>query len=177
MFDASNVYTSRFYDKISAICGESILIEMHFNRLSPEIIRRGQKLVKTALYHIRRALASGNRSKVSYADTEIVELFATRENVEEILNLICSEAFLNSSGDRGLFLATMKVLGAYVQPEDLPRLLQFQEKIAQIKYYRDESNDIADYDDVETYAEQNARWHRYDREEFQRVLTAAGATV
>ncbi len=130
------------------------VINLRVERLNPSEIGRGKKLVKTALYHIRRGLVTGSAWASSYENYMLVSFFAGPEHVSELINLQGFSAFW-SQDDRSRRCRIMKALERNVGPSDIQKLEEFRQRLEEIEY-----NSGTDC-------------NKYDKYDFGRVLTAA----
>lgn len=130
------------------------VINPQVEKLTPSEIGRGKKLVKTALYHIRRGLETGSIYAGSYYNYILVSAFAGPEHVDELLNLQGFSAFW-SQNDRSQRSRIMTALERNVQPSDIEKLEEFRKRLEGIEY--------------DTGTECN----RYDQKDFGRVIAAA----
>lgn len=144
----------KFLATMSAKYNFSWIIDPQVEKLTPSEIGRGKKLVKTALYHIRRGLATGSLWAGSYENYMLVSFFAGPEHVTELLNLQGYSAFW-SQNDRSQRDRIMKALKRNVGPSDIQKLEEFRKRLERIEY------NSGDY------------CNKLDRIDFGRVLTAA----
>ncbi len=173
MLGSSNVRIRRFMRKIEAICGGFALVEYNFHRLSPDTVLQGRALVKTALYHIRRGLKTGNIHGVSLDDRQIVKYFASAEHLDELWRLGGFETFW-SHEDRGLRITVMAKLAELATEKDLPRLNEFRGKLEKIKYRDHEEFDFDTGRDI-TFG--GREWNEFDRMDFARIAERVNAQM
>lgn len=144
----------KFLETMSAKYNFSWIIGPQIEKLTLSEIGRGKKLVKTALYHIRRELAKGSTIAGSYENYMLISFFAGPEHVNELLNLQGFSAFW-SNNDRSYRCRIMEVLERNVGPNDILKLEEFGQRLEEIEY--DSGTD----------------YNRYDKYDFGRVLAAA----
>lgn len=170
---SSNVRIARFVRKIEATCGGKALVGYNFHKLSPETVRQGRALVKTALYHIRRGLKTGSIFGVSLDDRNIVEYFACAEHLDELWNLGGFETFW-SNEDRGLRITVMEKLAEFATDKDLPRLNEFKSKLEKIRYH---SHEEFDFDIGRDITFGGREWNEYDRIDFAKIAEKVTAQM
>lgn len=155
MTEHKNTQAERFLESMATKYNFSWMLEPEgIERLTKSELGRGKKLVKTALFQIRRGLKSGSIWASSYENYMLVSFFAGPEHVAELLNLQGYEAFW-SQNDRSQRGRIMDALERTVQIADIAKLEEFRRRLEKIEY------------------ESGTDCNNYDKYDFNRVLAAA----
>ncbi|QQS22584.1 hypothetical protein IPM19_03050 [bacterium] len=137
---SNSVHIRNFMDKLRASYGTGYWLLMEREEFTESEQSYGKRLVKMALYDIRRGLETGSPRNAKLQNFHVIRLFGCPEHVREVLNLRGFTALWDHH-DRSYRSSIFKFLEKNATKADLPQLEEFHARLNQIDYAANERVD------------------------------------